>query len=112
MSLQKAAIFSLLPGLVSYLLIHTPILVWNCRAVLMIRSMSLIPDKDGSAIISTMSTPLREAITGQPIPGEPSIMARSASMTTDIICFLTSVTSRPEVPLPIFSWAVENTASL
>src|SRR5690554_1574991 len=73
--------------------------------------MSLIPDMDGSATINTISTPLKDAITGQPIPGEPSIMANSTSAAADFICFFTSVTNIPEVPLPIFSCAVENTFS-
>src|SRR5690554_3837640 len=71
--------------------------------------MSLIPDMDGSATINTISTPLKDAITGQPIPGDPSIIANSTSADADFICFFTSVTNIPEVPLPIFSCAVENT---
>ncbi len=78
----------------------------------MMRSISLIPDMEGSATIKTISTPLKDAITGQPIPGDPSIMASSTSAATDFICFFTSVTSIPEVPLPILSCAVENTFSL
>src|SRR5690554_8210730 len=73
--------------------------------------MSLIPDMDGSATINTISTPLKDAITGQPIPGDPSIIANSTSADADFICFFTSVTNIPEVPLPIFSCAVENTFS-
>jgi hypothetical protein len=47
----------------------------DISAVFIIRSISLIPDMDGSATIKTISTPLSEAITGQPMPGEPSIIA-------------------------------------
>ena len=77
----------------------------------MMRSMSLMPETDGSATIRTISTPLSEAMTGQPIPGDPSIIAKGAAGAADFICFFTSVTNIPEVPLPILSCAVENTAS-
>src|SRR5574344_743433 len=90
--------------------IHITVIVPNFAAVFMIRSKSLMPDMDGSATIKTISTPLSDAITGQPMPGEPSIIARLALTISDFICFLTSVTSIPEVPLPIFSCAVEKTS--
>ena len=57
-----------------------------------------------------MSTPLTEAITGQPMPGEPSMIASAASLSATS-AFFTSVTSLPELPRAIFSFAVENTAS-
>ena len=66
---------------------------------------------EGSATIRTKSTPLMEAITGQPIPGEPSIIASGTAFVWFFKLFFTSVTNKPEVPLPIFSLAVENTSS-
>ena len=48
------------------------------------------------------STPT--AITGQPMPGDPSMIASSVSGSRDeSIRFFTSVTSLPDVPLPILS---------
>src|SRR5574344_2992632 len=112
-SLQNSSIFSVFAGLVSCLLIQTPIFVRNVSAVFMLRSISLIPEIDGSATIKTLFTPLREAMTAQPMPGEPSMMASLVSgLATVFICFLTSVTSFPEVPLPIFRCAVEKTLLL
>ncbi len=70
-----------------------------------------MPDMEGSATISAISTPLSDAITGQPMPGEPSIIAISVSGAFSFMRFLTSVTSRPDVPLPILSCAVEKTLS-
>ena len=47
------------------------------------------------------------------MPYETRVLAECylASCAADFICFFTSVTSIPEVPLPILSCAVENTAS-
>ena len=42
----------------------------------MIRFMSCMPDMVGSATMSTKSTPLIDAMTGHPIPGDPSIMGQ------------------------------------
>ncbi len=67
-----------------------------------------MPDWLGSATISTRSMPLTEAITGQPMPGEPSMMARSVSAGAFFsMVIFTSVTSLPELPRPIFRVAVE-----
>jgi len=63
---------------VSYLLTQTAVFVLKILAVLRILSRSEIPDKEGSATIKTMSTPDSEAITGQPIPGDPSMITRSS----------------------------------
>ena len=49
------------------------------------------------------STPLTDAITGHPIPGEPSIIASSVSGACFSIAIFTSVTSFPEFPRPIFN---------
>ena len=70
----------------------------------MIRSMSLMPDTEGSATINTMLTPLSEAIAGHPMHGDPSMIASSVSGSReDSMRFFTSVTSFPDVPLPILS---------
>ncbi|MPN24646.1 hypothetical protein SDC9_172048 [bioreactor metagenome] len=94
--------------LVSYLFIHTAVFVPNFAAVFIMRSISLIPDMEGSATIKTISTPLSDAMTGQPIPGEPSMMAMSL-LACSVNWRLTAVTSLPEAPLPILSVAVEKT---
>jgi hypothetical protein len=112
LSLQKFSILSVFFRFVSYLLIHTAILTWKPSPILIIRSISLIPEIEGSATTRTISTPVMDAITGHPIPGEPSIIARSAATLLSLICLFTSVTSRPELPLPILSRAVEKTVSL
>ena len=84
----------------------------NLAAVSSTRFKSLRPDTEGSVTSKTMSTPLKEAITGQPIPGEPSIMASLVALAADaFIAPLTSLTKSPELPLPIFRRAVEKTVS-
>ena len=75
------------------------------------RFKSLIPDWLGSATISTRSIPLTDAITGHPMPGDPSIMASSVSGACFSMAIFTSVTSFPEFPRPIFKTAVENILS-
>ena len=57
------------------------------------------------------SMPLTEEITGQPMPGEPSMMATSVSGACWNSASFTAVTSLPELPRPIRSSAVENTRS-
>lgn len=92
----------------SDLLTHTAVRGPRRSAVSSTLSMSLMPDREGSATTSTVCTPVIEAITGHPIPGDPSIMAKGAFPAAFFICFLTSVTRSPVVPLPILSRAVEN----
>jgi len=80
------------------------------EAVSMILFKSLIPEREGSVTIKTRSMPDMDAMTGQPMPGDPSIMAMvSSGLAAFFIRFFTSVTNSPELPLPILSWAVENT---
>ena len=77
----------------------------------MMRSRSLSPDSEGSATSRAAWAPLRVAITGQPMPGEPSMTAKP--VYSPAACsrrFFTWLTSSPEVPLPILSLAVEKTA--
>ena len=66
--------------MLSNLFIHTPVFTPSFVAVSSTLSISLIPDTEGSATTSTISTPVMEAITGQPIPGEPSITANLGSL--------------------------------
>ena len=62
--------------------------------------MSLSPETDGSVTINTMSTPRKEAMTGQPMPGDPSIMANGTEPAAFFISSFTALTSKPEFPLP------------
>jgi 7,8-dihydropterin-6-yl-methyl-4-(beta-D-ribofuranosyl)aminobenzene 5'-phosphate synthase len=59
-----------------------------------------MPDIVGSVTTKPASTPATEAITGQPIPGGPSIIIRSLfSCLAKFLAFcLTKVTSFPELP--------------
>ena len=64
----------------SYLFTHKIISVSKVLAVLIILSISENPDREGSATIKTISTALNEAMTGHPIPGDPSIIAKLVSL--------------------------------
>jgi len=63
--------------LISYLLIQAKVITPKCLHNSITLTKSSRPDWVGSVTINTASLPVIEDITGQPIPGEPSIMIRA-----------------------------------
>lgn len=72
---HQRSISVLSSGLTSERFTHTAVRTRAIDAVRTSRCMSPKPDTEGSVTMSARLTPFIEAITGQPTPGEPSIIA-------------------------------------
>ena len=82
----------------SYLFMQTIGLTLKCSSNFKALPISWIPDNVGSTTITPRSTPPTEAMTGQPILGDPSFRMR-LKLCFSAICLafcLTRVTSFPE----------------
>ena len=79
----------------------------KCWHTSRMRTKSCFPDSVASVTINAASTPVRDAITGQPIPGEPSMISHCRSSFSRYSCavFLTFVTSFPLFDSAILSRA-------
>ena len=86
----------------SDLLIMTLVLFLNWVVTSRVRFKSCNPESVGSVTITTSSTPVMVEITGQPIPGGPSIMIVSIpfSLATFLALLRTISTKRPEFSSP------------
>ena len=71
-------------GLRSNLLMQTKAVTLKCAANLATRSISWSPETVGSAKIRTALAPPIAAMTGQPIPGGPSVRIRSRFFSSPI----------------------------
>jgi len=98
----RASMRAVAVGFRSCLFTQTQAGIPKCRASASTRSKSCSPERVGSATMRTRFAPLKHAITGQPMPGGPSMRTSGhpASRATRRASPRTAETSLPEFPWP------------